>query len=81
MGVYTTYYLQYNAKIINLIYIQYIIILITRRFKYMKWGGGRGRQWKWYESHHFKNTITCILSEQWENKVMYLNKCMHQISF
>ena len=44
MGVYTTYYLQYNAKIINLIYIKSIIILITRRFKYMKWGGGRGRQ-------------------------------------
>ena len=42
MGVYTTYYLQYNAKIINLIYIKSIIILITRRFKYMKWGGGRG---------------------------------------
>ena len=40
MGVYTTYYLQYNAKIINLIYIKSIII----RFKYMKWGGGRGRQ-------------------------------------
>ena len=42
MGVYTTYYLQYNTKIINLIYIQSIIILITRRFKYMKWGGGKG---------------------------------------
>ena len=40
MGVYTTYYLQYNAKIIHLIYIKSIIILITRRFKYMKWGGG-----------------------------------------
>ena len=39
MGVYTTYYLQYNAKIINLIYIKYIIILITIRFKHMKWGG------------------------------------------
>ena len=39
MGVYTTYYLQYNAKIINLIYIKSIIILITRRFKHVKWGG------------------------------------------
>ena len=43
MGVYTTYYLQYNAKIINLIYKKSIRILITR-FKHMKWGGGRGRQ-------------------------------------
>ena len=41
MGVYTTYCLQYNAKIINLIYIKSIIIPITRRFKHMKWGGGR----------------------------------------
>ena len=44
MGVYTTYYLQYNAKILNLIYIKSIKILITRRFKHMKWRGGRGRQ-------------------------------------
>ena len=42
MGVYTTYYLQYNARIINLIYIKSIIILITRRFKHMKWGGEGG---------------------------------------
>ena len=42
MGVYTTYYLQYNARIINLIYKKSIIILITRRFKHMKWGGEGG---------------------------------------
>ena len=40
MGVYTSYYLQYNVNILNLIYITSIIILITRRFKHMKWGGG-----------------------------------------
>ena len=39
MGVYTIHYLQYNAKILNLIYIKSIIILITRRFKHMKWDG------------------------------------------
>ena len=44
MGVYTTYYLQYNAKFFYLIYIKSIIILITRRFKHMKWAGGWGRQ-------------------------------------
>ena len=44
MGVYTTYYLQYNANFFNLIYKKSIIILITIRFKHMKWGGGRGRQ-------------------------------------
>ena len=44
MGVYTTYYLQYNANFFYLIHKKSIIILITRRFKHMKWGGGRGRQ-------------------------------------
>ena len=44
MGVYTTYYSQYNAKILNLIYIKSIIILITKRFEHMKWGRGRCRQ-------------------------------------
>ena len=39
MGVYTAYYLQYNGKILNLIFIKYIIILITRKCKHMKWGG------------------------------------------
>ena len=44
MGVYTPYYSQYNAKFFNLIINKNIIILITRRFKHMKWGGGSGRQ-------------------------------------
>ena len=39
MGVYTTYYLQYNAKFFNLIFKKSIIILITRRFKHLNWGG------------------------------------------
>ena len=37
-------------------------------------GGGDGEN----DNHHFKNTITSIMSEQCNR--IYLNKCMHQIS-
>ena len=37
MGVYTTYYLQYNARIINLILKKSIIILISKTYE-MGWG-------------------------------------------
>ena len=66
MGVYTTYNLQYNVRIINLIYIKSIIILITRRFKHMKWGGEGGDS---------ENDMRAIISK---NYYLYIVRTMRK---